>query len=413
MKILLSTYFDLPHVGGLSAYVDILKQELENMGHEVDVFAHYPDMQKYYMPNNGRMLEKHKIKELIYEKVFAYYERNMPHVDPWIRWREVERYCFETAAVSFGLKQYDLIHAQDIVSARALWRVKPKKTPLIATLHGCLATEFTYSGEVAGKDTLPWRYLAAEEYRGSTSSQATILPTYWLKALYASEFRTPKRHLNVIPYGIDIRAFQNKMEQWTTLRNPTDKKVLICPARLVPVKGHKHLLEALALLKQDRNDWVCWLPGDGPLKDELIRQSRSLGLEEQVLFLGDRSDVPALLRQSDVFVLPSLQDNLPFSIMEAHIAGKAVVVSDAGGIPEMVDHEMTGLVSPSGQSEPLYMNLKRVLADDVLRKRLGEQAKQWALHRWSIETMMKMTLDVYESVVRGDIVRRGGSSYGK
>ncbi|WP_231571057.1 glycosyltransferase family 4 protein [Gordoniibacillus kamchatkensis] len=155
--------------------MDTLKQELENMGHEVDVLAHHPDMQKYYMSNNDRTLDKSKIKDLVYEKVFAYFEQNMPHVDPWIRRREIERYCFEVAAVSFGLNQYDLIHTQDIVSTKALWRVKPAGTPLVSTIHGCLATEFLYTGDITGKHTLPWKYVSAEERYGSTSSNATIL----------------------------------------------------------------------------------------------------------------------------------------------------------------------------------------------------------------------------------------------
>lgn len=413
MRVLLSTYFSLPHVGGLSAYVDILKKELESMGHEVDVFAHHPSMQAYYMPNLGRTLDKAKIKELIYKKVLAYFDKYMPYVEKWIRWREIERYCFETAAATFGLRKYDLIHTQDIISTRALWRSKPKGTPLIASIHGCLATEFIYSGDISGKHTLRWKYVSAEEYYGATSSNATIVPTNWLKNLYAAEFRIPASRLKVISYGMDIRAFQKKMEQPTTIKAPSGKKVLICPARLVPVKGHKHLLDALAMLKRDRDDWVCWLLGDGPLKNELTQQSRSLGLEDNVMFLGARSDVPALLKQSHVFVLPSLQDNLPFAVMEAQIAGKAVVVSDAGGIPEMVSHGKTGFISPNGQSEPMYQNLRHVLADDVLRKRLGEQAEQWVMRHWSIETMMEPTLDVYEAVVRDQIVRRGGSRIGR
>jgi glycosyltransferase involved in cell wall biosynthesis len=404
LKILLSTYFYLPHVGGVSTYVDNLKQGLERMGHEVDVFAHHPDMQAYYMPNNGRTMEKSKIKDLVYEKVMAFYAKYMPHVDPWIKWRDIERYCFEAAALAFGLQKYDLIHTQDIVSTRALWRVKPTGTPLISTIHGCLATEFIYSGEVTGKNTLPWRYVSTEEYYGAISSDVTIVPTKWLLEFSATEFGISKDHLKVIPYGMDIPLFQKRAERWTTLRTPTDKKVLICPARLVPVKGHRHLLEALAMLKEDRSDWVCWLLGDGPLMDELVQQCKSLNLEEHVMFLGARSDVPAVFKQSHVFVLPSLQDNLPYAVMEAQATGKAVVVSDAGGIPEMVSHEETGLISPLGQSEPMYRNLKRVLEDDLFRKRLGDNGKQWAMQHWPVEKMMEQTMNVYQSVVSGKIV---------
>jgi glycosyltransferase involved in cell wall biosynthesis len=363
------------------------------------------------MANTGSILEKRQIKDLVYQKVMAYFDQNMPHVDPWIRWREIERYCFETAAATFRLNQYDLIHAQDIVSSRALWRAKAKRTSLITTIHGCLASEFIHSGEITDKNFLAWKYVSAEEHYGALSSNATIVPTRWLESLSNKDFRIPGSHMKVIPYGIDIDSFLAKMEQGTTLKAPADKKVLICPARLVPVKGHKHLLEALAMLKQHRTDWICWLLGDGPLRDELIEQCRSLKLLDHVVFWGSRSDVPALLKQSHVFVLSSLQDNLPFSVMEAQLAGKAVVVTDAGGIPEMVSHGKTGLISPAGQSRQMYQNLKTILADDLLRKRMGEQAKQWAQQMWSIQTMMEQTLNVYESIVGRAI--RGGKANGR
>lgn len=399
MRILLATYWYLPHVGGVSTYVYELKRELEKMGHEVDIFAHHPDMQKYYMPNNGRYLDKAKIKDLIYEKVLGFYNQRLPQVDPWIRWREIERYSFEAASTVFGLTKYDLIHTQDIVSTRALWRVKAKRTPLIATIHGCLATEFLYSGEVKDRECLPWHYAAAEEYYGAISSDITIVPTQWLKNLLVNDFKVPESRLTVVPYGMDIQFFMKKMDGRSGFVRPKNKKILVCPARLVPVKGHEHLLNALGKLKQDRSDWVCWLIGDGELRGKLEEKSKSLNLEGYVVFLGNRDDVPVLLKQADIFVLPSLQDNLPFSVMEAQVAGKAVIVSNAGGIPEMVEHGKTGLISPAGDSESLYCNLKAVMEDDSLRSRLAENAKEWGMLQWSLETMMDRTLAMYEMIV--------------
>lgn len=408
MRILLATYWYLPHVGGVSTYVYTLKRELERRGHVVDIFAHHPDMQKYYMTNNGRFLDKTKVKDLIYEKVLGYYNQQLPQVDPWIRWRDIERYSFEAAATVFGLTKYDLIHTQDIVSTRALWRVKPKKTPLIATIHGCLATEFLYSGEVKSKESLPWHYAAAEEYYGSTSSDITIVPTQWLKNLLVNEFRVPADHLTVVPYGMDIPAFKKRMQKPSEFLFPEGKKILAVPARLVPVKGHSYLLSALARLKQDRDDWICLLIGDGELREKLENRAERLNLQDRVIFLGNRNDVPSLLKHADVFILPSLQDNLPFSVMEAQIAGKPVIVSDAGGIPEMVSHGSTGLISPAGQSDPLYMNLKTVLEDDEYRQRLAVNAREWGTLQWSVDTMMERTLSVFENVLPG--ISKGGVS---
>lgn len=408
MRILLTTYFYLPHVGGLSTYVDVLRQELEAMGHHVDVFAHHPDMKKYYMLNNGRYLDKAKIKDPIYDKIYGYYDTHMKHVDPWIRWRDIERYSFETAAAAFDLTKYDLIHTQDIISTRALWRVKPKSTPLIASIHGCLAEEFLYTGEITGKDTLRWKYIAAEEFYGAVSSNLTIVPTQWLKKLFVTEFGVAESKLKVIPYGIDTKSFQKRLNRRVDISVRDGQKIIICPARLVTIKGHKYLLEALAKLRQVRSDWICLLLGSGPCRNNLLQQRQELGLEEHVELLGDRDDVPALLQRGDIFVLPSIQDNLPFSVMEAQVAGKPIVVSDAGGIPEMVSHEITGLISPVGQSEPMFQNLLRLMEDGDLRRRLGKQARQWALEQWSTHTLMQRTMSVYASVINQHLVTKGG-----
>ncbi|MOA45085.1 N,N'-diacetylbacillosaminyl-diphospho-undecaprenol alpha-1,3-N-acetylgalactosaminyltransferase [compost metagenome] len=107
-------------------------------------------------------------------------------------------------------------------------------------------------------------------------------------------------------------------------------------------------------------------------------------------------------------MLPSIQDNLPFSVMEAQVAGKPIVVSDAGGIPEMVSHEITGLISPVGQSEPMFQNLLRLMEDGDLRRRLGKQARQWALEQWSTHTLMQRTMSVYASVINQHLVTKGG-----
>lgn len=399
MKILLATYWYLPHVGGVSTHIDALKQELERLGHEVDIFAHHPDMQKYYMPNNGRYLDKEKVKFPIYEKVLAYYRENMPQLDSWVIWREIERYSFEAAATVFGLTKYDLIHTHDIVSTSALWRVKPKDVPLIATIHGCLATEHLISGEITSKEGQQWEYVSSEEYYGATSSDITIVPSEWLKNIMINDFHIPANHIKVIPYGMDIEKFTGN-EYSPTLAGQIGKKLIVCPARLVPVKGHEVLIHALAQLKSKRTDWHCWLIGDGELRQQLEQQVQQLQLDDSITFLGNRSDVPSLLKQADIFVLPSLQDNLPFSVMEAQVTGKPVIVTAAGGIPEMVEHGNTGLIVPAGDHTSLSNSLENLLANDELRKQLGKNARKYGLKQWSLQTMMKRILKEYNKFGR-------------
>ncbi|QQE72667.1 glycosyltransferase family 4 protein [Brevibacillus composti] len=399
MRILIATYWYLPHVGGVNTYVNVLRKELIRAGHQVDVLAHHPDMDKYYMVHTGRYLTKAKIKQVVYDNVIKYYETSQPYVDPWVRWREIERYAYELAAVTFNLKGYDLIHTQDIISTRALWRVKPRHVPLVSTIHGLLATEHVIAGDVTSRRSIPWKYVCKEEYYGATSATKTIVPTAWLKRkLSGPNYGVPARILHTIPYGMDIGEFLQKYNAPTysyVPPVPAGKTVLICPARLVPVKGHRYLLKALHMLKQRRNDFVCWLIGNGILYDELVAMAHSLGIMDVVHFLGDRNDVPQLMKKSDILVLPSVQDNHPFSIMEAQVAGKLVVASDAGGIPEMVSHNKTGFIFSSRNSEDLAAKLNTVLSNPFIRKQAAEQGRKWGMIRWAPSTLLDKTMKMY------------------
>ncbi len=183
--------------GGVDVYVRLLKEQLERAGHQVDVLAHHPDMAHYYLVNGGEMVEKWPIKSVIYDKVMRFFQRFLSHVDPWIRYREIERYCFEVAASLFDLKQYDVIHTQDIISTRALSRVKPPSTALVATIHGLLAKEHLISGEIRSKESLAWKYASDEEYYGCISADSTIVPAHWLRRELA-QFGVPPQMLTVI-----------------------------------------------------------------------------------------------------------------------------------------------------------------------------------------------------------------------
>lgn len=400
MKILLTTFWCLPHVGGVWTYMQGLYRHLLDMGHEVDLLAHTPDSKQFYKLNRDEYVDKSRFESLVREHVHAYYNRHLPELDKWMRNRETDRYTFELGAACLGVEGYDLIHTQDVISTRAIARIKPKRTPLLATIHGSLPHEDILRGAVS-RGTLPWHYTVAQEHLGTVSSDHTLVPSQWLKDIMVRDIFVPPDHMTVLPYGMDIDAFLQKTETPLALDIPSGKTILLCPARLDRIKGQESLLDALALLKRDRSDWVCWLAGDGYMREKLEQQAKRLGLEPHVVFLGARKDVPALLKAADIFVLPSLQDNQPFVVMEAQIMGKAVVSTDAGGIPEMVSHEHTGLLSPRGESEPMYRNLKRLLDEPGLRNRLGHHAEVWGREYWSLGNMIDSTLAIYEKFVPG------------
>lgn len=404
MRILFATYWYLPHVGGVNTYINVLRKELLKIGHQVDVLAHHtPKNDKIYMLTTGQYIDKAKIKDVVYKEVYAYYDHYHPYVEDWIRWREIERYTFELAAPLFDLDQYDIIHTQDIVSTRALSRVKPKHVPLVATIHGLLATEHVHAGDIPSKRSQRWAYVLAEEYYGAVSADQTIVPTNWLKRqLSHRSIGVPRQAMKTIHYGMDIDGFLERFHSQESISYPQREKgktVFICPARLVPVKGHRYLLEALALLKRIRQDFTCWIVGDGKLFNELQTLAQQLNLQDVVLFLGSRNDVPQLLAKSDVLVLPSVQDNHPFSIMEAQVAGKLVVASTAGGIPEMVKHGVTGYLFPPKNSHALAKTLHHVLSHPRQSKQVAQRGMIWGTRHWSPKTLLHNTMKIYRQAL--------------
>ncbi|NQX69351.1 glycosyltransferase family 4 protein [Paenibacillus alba] len=400
MKILLATHWLIPHVGGVWAFMEQLKKRLESMGHVVDMLGNSPDYLKIHIVNRNLEIAKAQLLPLLETKLNAH---NQPllNLSPIVRYHEYERYCLELSAAYFDLSQYDLIHTQDVLSTRSISRVKPKHVAHVAHIHGCVATEmilhYQLNPQLGVTESSPeLKYFRSLEHYGASSCDITVTSTHWMKDLLINEFAVPRGQVTVFQYGFDPTDFDLKSKRSTSIRRPEGKKVIICPARLVFVKGINVLISALAHLKKIRQDWVCWIVGDGELRTELEQLSLGLGLQQEVAFLGRRDDVPALLQQSDIFAHPCLQDNQPYSVVEAQFAGLPAVVSNAGGLPEMVDHGHTGLISPVGDAETLALNMAFLLENDEVRQQFGRNAKAWAKHHWSMDLMMGRVLDVYE-----------------
>lgn len=401
MKILLATYWPIPHLGGVWNYMEQLKKKLEQMGHEVDLMGYDEANTDIHMVNNHRKIEREKILPLLKAKMNP---NNYPaiYANKLVEYTEFQRYVFELGAAYLGLEKYDIIHTQDVLSTTCMHRVKPPNTPLIATLHGSVAHEIRHQLTTIHKSANSYiarAYYDELEKIGASSADITIVANNWLKDILTSEFEVPNKQVKVLHYGFDTENFVKKMKKKSPIIKPKDKKVIIFSGRLTELKGVHHLLEALSKLKKTRQDWVCWIIGSGDQLPELRIQSKVLELGDDVLFFGKRDDVPYLLSLSDIYVLPTLLENQPLSLIEAQIAGKACVVSEVGGLPEMVKHKVTGILTPPGNSDILAEQLEVLLKDDSLRKNLGVNAKKWGMTHWSNEQGVKNLLKVYNEVI--------------
>jgi len=163
-----------------------------------------------------------------------------------------------------------------------------------------------------------------------------------------------------------------------------DVPVVLSVGRFVAFKGYRYLLEA-ARRVQEKRPVVHWiLVGDGELRSELEGQCRRLNLDAQVHFTGWREDIPDILALASLFVLPSLEEPFGRVLIEAMAMGKAVVATDAGGVPEIVQHGKTGLLVPPAQPKALAEAVLGLLEDPARAARLGAAGRRRAEGSFSL-----------------------------
>jgi glycosyltransferase involved in cell wall biosynthesis len=170
-------------------------------------------------------------------------------------------------------------------------------------------------------------------------------------------------------------------------------------ARLTEQKGHRFLFDALAGTPTLANVHLLVI-GGGERRDALAGQVDALGLSARVHFLGPRRDLGDLLGAMDVFVMPSLWEGLPLSLVLAMGASLPVVATAVAGIPEVVDDGRTGLLVPPGDSAALGAALGRMAADPMLRERLGREAQASVLPRFGIDRYVSSVTDLYDLLLR-------------
>jgi len=211
---------------------------------------------------------------------------------------------------------------------------------------------------------------------------------------------SPKFHL--IYNGIELEKFSRKVDvikKKKELDLEESSLVIGTIGRLHPQKGHYFLLEVAGELVKKYPDLVFLVIGKGYLDEELKGKVESLNLRKKVLFLGDREDIPQLLAIMDIFVLTSLREGFPNSLLEAMASSLPVVVTDVGGNRELVVDGESGLVVPPKDVPSLGRALSTLLEDEELRERMGKAGLERA-RNFSIEKMAAQTEQLYEELLR-------------
>jgi len=393
MKIaMLTTSFPL-HAGHSSGtFVFDLAAGLADRGHEVRVLAPHAPGAARRERLRGIDIVRFPYTFLERRQVLAY-GGGIPaalRTDPKAPWLVPQFMASFTARAVAHCVGCDVIHAHWTVGgfagaiAGALCR-----RPLVITTHGTDINELPDGGLKVGLT------------RWVLRRAARIVCVSNCLAGRVAEIGLPAPRIAVVHNGVDTDIF-------TPDNGRPRGNHLIYVGRLSPEKGLRHLLEAVRILHQQVSDIELTLVGDGPERAALEGQARALGLAGTVHFMGARShdDVPELMRQADIFVLPSLEEGFGIVLIEAMASGLPVVASDTGGIPEIVGDGENGLLVPPGDAKRLAERLLFLCHDLELRRNLADRALCNVRDHFAADAQLRQYESIYGECVRS---RRGAS----
>jgi glycosyltransferase involved in cell wall biosynthesis len=209
-----------------------------------------------------------------------------------------------------------------------------------------------------------------------------------LKIFYSAQWYSYKARL--IAPGVDISAFHPQIEPSLGLRSKLgiDKNAIIitCVAELVQVKGHPTLIDAMAGIP-NAHLWLAGRFSDDDYTQQLYKQVQDLGIADRIHFLGGVQNVPALLAETDIFVLPTINrgEGCAIALLEAMACAKACVATDVPGSRDVISHGQNGFLADAESPERLRLFLEILIGDIDLRFRFGSAARQHILQNYTIE----------------------------
>lgn len=221
-------------------------------------------------------------------------------------------------------------------------------------------------------------------------------------ALACRKFST-KKIVQIPGVGVDLSQF-TYAEKTTDLRAefglPPEARIVFSVGELNKNKNHQVIIRAIAHLSDPSVHY--FLAGNGPLESALKQLTKELGVEQNVHFLGYRRDVPALLRNADVYAFPSLREGLGVSSIEAMSLGLPIVTSNRHGINDYSEHGVTGFKYDPMDHCGFADGIRRILEDDVLRAQMGNHNREVS-GQFTVEKSMDRLCEVYREILHDKI----------
>ena len=388
MKILMLTWEYPPRVvGGISKVVYDLSHKMVKNGDEVTVIT-------YKEGNNVKYYENDKGVEVY--RVDNYLIRPTSFID-WIMQLNFNMITKANELIS-KMGKFDVIHAHDWLVAYSAKSIKESyNIPLISTIH---ATE---SGRNSGIHDETQRYINDSEWMLTYESSEVIVNSNFMKNEVQRLFGLPYDKINVIPNGVNLQLFSNVNIDYDFRRQYAmdNEKIILYVGRLVYEKGIQNLIAAMPKVLDRYHDSKLIICGKGGMIDELRQQVKYLGIDNKIYFAGycDSKKMQKMYKCADVAVFPSTYEPFGIVAIESMLSGTPTIVSDVGGLNEIIEHGVTGMKSYAGNANSIADSVLALLFDSKLCANISQNAIKKVKENYNWSKITDSTYYVYQLAI--------------
>ena len=382
MKILMLSWEYPPRiVGGISMVVHDLSKRLIKDGHEVTVVTYRDGDVPYYENDNG--VDVYRVDNYIIQP---------NNFTDWVLQLNFNMITKATEIINKKGK-FDVIHAHDWLVAYSAKSLKQSfDIPMIATIH---ATE---AGRNSGIHDEIQRYINDTEWMLTYEVNSNFM-----KCELQRLFGLPFEKIDVIPNGISQTIYDNVVKDYDFRRKfaSDNEKIILFTGRLVYEKGIQNLIAAMPKVLNGYHDSKLVICGKGGMINELKEQVKFLGIENKVYFTGqlNRKDICKMYKCADVAVFPSTYEPFGVVAIEAMSAEIPVVVSDIGGLNEIVEHGINGMKSYTGNANSLADSILSLLLNEQLCSNIVKNAKRKVKEVYNWQKIAQDTHFTYQKAI--------------
>ena len=387
MKILMLTWEYPPRVvGGISRVVHDLSRTLLKDGHDVTVITYKDGDAPYFEDDKG-------------VKVYRV-DNYMINPNNFIDWIMQMNFNMIAKANEIIAKEgnFDVIHAHDWLVANAAKTLKSSyNIPIVSTIH---ATE---AGRNSGIHDETQRYINDTEWMLTYESSEVIVNSNYMKGELQRLFGLPYEKINVIPNGVNMSLFNGIERDYNFRRRfaMDNEKIILFMGRLVYEKGVQHLIAAMPKILNGYHDVKLIIAGQGGMLNELKQEVNALGIGEKVYFAGymNGKDVQKMYKAADISVFPSTYEPFGIVALEAMLAENPIVVSDIGGLNEIVQHKENGMKSYAGNPNSIADSILELLYDYKLCADITRKAKNKVRNEYNWSKIAQDTHFTYQKAI--------------